>query len=158
MICRVNNRPPAGRAFTLFEVMLVLAIIAAVFLSVVPVIAAGYKERRLRDTMDTMVEFVRESRRQSEETGRERLLVVQPGGLAIREGGKLLPGVAAPSGVALSVRAPQGEWARADDQEWRIFSCGLVTPASLRMQDGQAWIETDFDFLTGGVAEERYSF
>jgi len=158
MICRRNNRRTGNRAYTFLEVALALGIIAVVFAAVVPVMAAGNTERRLRDGMEAIGQFVRDSRRESEKTGKERMLIVRPGGLAVREGEKISPGVTTPQGAALSVRYPQGEWAKADGQEWRIFSCGVVAPVSLRLQDGKDWIETDFDFLTGSVAAERYSF
>ncbi|MEI6337378.1 MAG: hypothetical protein WCQ57_02195 [Verrucomicrobiota bacterium] len=158
MICRRNNRRSGIRAFTFLEVALALGIIAVVFAAVVPVIASGNTERRLRGGMEAIGQFVRESRREAEITGQERMLIVRPGGLAVREGEEILPGVPAPPGAEFSVRFAEGEWARADHQEWRIFSCGVVAPASLRLQDGKDWIEADFDFLTGGVAGERYSF
>lgn len=158
MICRRNNRRSGRRAYTFLEVALALGIIAVVFAAVVPVVAAGSTERRLRDGMESLAQFVRDSRMEAEKTGRERILIVQPGGLAVRMGEKILPGVAAPRGAALSFRYPQGEWDKADGQEWRVFSSGVVAPASLRMKVGKDWIETDFDFLTGGVAAERYSF
>jgi type II secretory pathway pseudopilin PulG len=158
MICRRSNLPAASQGYTFLEIALALGIIAVVFAAVLPMVSAGYQERRLTDGMESLGQCVRDARREAESTGREQTLVVEPGGLALREGSELVPKVRIPRGAVLSVRRPQGKWAAADSQEWRIFSCGLVAPASLRLQQGTAWIEADFDFLTGSVAAERYSF
>lgn len=158
MICPRSNFFLGEQAYTFLEVALALAIIVVVFITVVPAISAGAREHRLQDTMTALSDVVRDSRMNAEKNGREQMLIVRPGGLALREKDQFVLKTEIPPGVKLSVRYPQGKWAAADCQEWRIFSCGLVVPASLRLQEGTAWIETDFDFLTGGAAAERYSF
>lgn len=158
MICHANNRLTGSPAYTFLEVALALGIIAVMFVAVVPVIGAGRTERRLREGMEAIGQLVRDRRLEAEKTGKEQILLLQPGGLSVRDGEEIRRGVDTPQGTTLLVRYPRGEWAKAHDQEWRIFSCGAVAPASLRLQDGKQWIEADFDFLTGGVAEERYSF
>lgn len=145
-------------AYTFLEVALALAIIAVVFAAVVPVFSAGFKERKLRDALSDIGQLVREVRLQAEQTGVDQLLVFQPASVARREGKSLVSKVSVPEGSKLFIRYPQGEWTRGGSQEWPIFAAGLVPPLSLRLQDGSDWIEADFDFLTGNVAEERYSF
>lgn len=158
MICRSSNFSRRQRAYTFLEVALALAIIVVVFISVVPVISAGARERRLQDTMTALSDVIRDSRMEAEKDGQEHVLIVRPGGLARLKNDQLVLKASVPTGVQLSVRYPQEKWDAAADQKWRIFSCGLVAPASLRLQEGTAWIETDFDFLTGGISAERYSF
>lgn len=158
MTCRSSNFSHGQRAYTFLEVALALGIIVVVFVTIVPVISAGARERRLQDTMTAMGEVVRDRRMEAEKIGQEQMLIVRPKGLALREKDQLVLKATVPPGVRLSVRYPQGKWTPAEGQEWRIFSCGLVAPASLRLQEGTAWIETDFDFLTGAPSAERYSF
>lgn len=152
--CREARRP--ARGYTFLELALALGIVVVVFIAVVPVIASGHVERRLRQGMDELAQAVRESRAEAEKTGAGRMLVVEKNGLSERSGDKVHEKVRTPGNAGLSVRFAQGDWEQ--EREWRIFSCGLVEPVSLRLQEGRAWIEADFDFLTGSVADERYSF
>lgn len=147
-----TGRKPGG--YTFFELALAMAIIVVVFIATAPLIASSLQERRLRAAMESCEQLIRDARLQAEESGREMIVDVRPNGLAF-QGGDDKTGI---KGMLFSIRFGSDPWEKAQDQVWPIFSCGLVAPASLRIQEGEAWLEADFDCLTGGIAEERYSF
>lgn len=150
MICRDHDAERGG--FTFFEIALVLAIIVVVFAASAPLVSSTIQERRLRQSLQDIEEFVRSARLMAEKDRRTIDLTWQKSGLR-------LPGEERIELYGrLSVRFPRGDWQEADGQRWRIFPSGIVAPATVRVQKGEAWIEGDIDPLTGGIAEERYSF
>lgn len=153
MTCRDRDGGQGG--FTFLEIALVLAIIVVVFVAATPLVSATLQERRLRQSMEDVEQFIRAKRLTAERDRRSIDLILQKSTL----------GVSADDQIKvkgqLSVRFPQRstESAKpAGEQRWQIFSSGIVAPATVRVQEGTAWIEGDIDPLTGGVAEERYSF
>ncbi len=58
-----------------------------------------------------------------------------PDGLLVNQ--KTLAGRVEISGLRLSVRFPGGKMQRADGQPWRILPCGVVLPATVRLEDGR---------------------
>lgn len=158
MTCRNTRRPALSEGYTFLELAIALGLIAIVFVAVFPTVSASHQERRLRGAMEAIGQEVRERRREAEMTGMEQSLVVTTNGLAAREKSALRTVTTIPEGVALALKYPGGEWEAAKEQTWRIFSMGVVQPLSLRLQQGDSWIEADYDFLTGGMAAERYSF
>lgn len=150
MICRDHDVGQGG--FTFFEIALVLAIIVVVFAASAPLVSSTIQERRLRQSLQDIEQFVRSARLMAERDRREIDLTWQKSGLRVAGEEKIeLYG-------RLSVRFPRGDWQEANGQNWRIFPSGIVAPATVRVQKGEAWIEGDIDPLTGGIAEERYSF
>jgi prepilin-type N-terminal cleavage/methylation domain len=150
---------PRSRGFTLLEIMLVVALIAIVFVGVVPVVSASMSERRLREAAEEIADVVREQRMGAQETGVRRELGIRKEGLVIPDGeGGEQAIFTTPDGVDFLVRYPGGKWAEADGQWWEISPTGMVTPLSVRFEENDNWIELDFDVLTGRVAEERYAF
>ncbi len=143
------------RAFTLIEVIIALAIVALIFVAIVPLAAPSLSERKLRHAMDDVVAFVRSNRLAAESAGRDIVMQCDPDGLLVNQ--KTLAGRVEISGLRLSVRFPGGKMQRADGQPWRILPCGVVLPATVRLEDGEKWLEADIDPLTGDIAEERYS-
>lgn len=154
--CR-GNRARSCRAYTFLELALALAIVAVVFFSVVPLILASQRERHLRQTMDALAALVRDSRYAAEKLGQPGHLTFGPKGISSSQEGEGLAPVSL-AGCQLLLRYPGGKWEKADGRDWNIYSTGLVEPLSVRLEQETAWIETDFDFLTGNVADERYSF
>ncbi len=139
--------------------MLVAALIAIVFVGVVPVVSASMSERRLREAAEEIADVVREQRMGAQETGVRRELGIRKEGLVIPDGeGGEQAIFTTPDGVDFLVRYPGGKWAEADGQWWEISPTGMVTPLSVRFEENDNWIELDFDVLTGRVAEERYAF
>lgn len=157
-----ENRPvEIGRGrlhgFTFLELMLVLALIAIIFVSSAPLVSSSLRERRLRADAEKISTMVRSLRAKAQGDGRRRVLEVRPQGFF--ENGDPPKEVAALPGDAIfTLRYPGAKWEKPDDQSWEFSPIGMVTPLSVRLESGSAWIELDFDMLTGRVAEERYAF
>lgn len=145
--------------FTLLEIMLVVALIAIIFVGAAPLVNASMRERRLRAAAEEIADVVRAQRMSVQERGVRREVGIQPEGLVLptADGNDEIL-FATPEEVDFSVRYPGGKWVEADGQWWEFSPTGMVTPISVRFEEGNDWIELDFDVLTGRVAEERYAF
>lgn len=143
--------------FTLLEMMMVIALIAIVFAVMVPLTSASSRERKLRAAAGSIEEMVRAQRADAQNDGRRRIVDVQPRGF-FEHGGKQNQVLGAPAAEAFYVRAPGEKWEKPIGQAWEFSPAGMVTPLSVRLEQGDAFIEMDFDMLTGRVAEERYAF
>lgn len=154
-VAKIGRRPPAG--FTLLEMMIVIALIAIMFVGTAPLISASSRERRLRAAAEKIEEMVRSERSKAQAAGERRVLEARPAGFfeKSRKGREVL---AMPEGAAITLRAPDGKWNKPEGQEWEFSPIGMVTPLSVRLQEDDAWMEIDFDLLTGRLAEERYAF
>jgi prepilin-type N-terminal cleavage/methylation domain-containing protein len=148
----------ASRAFTLIELMLVIALIAIVFIGSTPLVSASLRERKLRSAAESIADAVRDERAGAMAAGERRVAEIRPGGIFERDRKKDRKIFAAPRGVEVAVRMPGRQWGKPDGQDWEFSPIGLVTPLSLRLSEGKSWIEVDFDLLTGRVADERYAF
>ena len=151
------HRCRARAGYTFLELALAMAIVAVIFFSVVPLILASQQERHLRQGMEAIAQLVRDSRYAAEKTGQPANLTFRANGLVPSRGGASASRVEI-SDAQLMVRYPGGKWEKAGGQEWNLYASGLVEPLSVRLEQGGAWVESDFDFLTGSVADERYSF
>ncbi len=145
------------RGFTFLELMLVLALIATIFVSSAPLVSASLRERRLRADAEKISTMVREQRAKAQSDGRRRVVKIRPSGFFENtDPPKELAGL--PQNEIFTLRYPGTKWEKPDDQAWEFSPIGMVTPLSVRLESGSAWIELDFDLLTGRVAEERYAF
>jgi len=150
-----KRRRPRG--FTFIELMLVLALIAIIFVASAPLVTASMRERQLRASADKIAEMVRDQRAEAQKNGRRRLIEVRSSGFYEKgEDGKQVAGL--PGAALFRVRFPGKEWEKPENQIMEFSPIGMVTPLSVRLENGTAWIEVDFDMLTGRVAEERYAF
>ncbi len=160
-----NGRPIRGvrvgrlrlTGFTLLEMMIVIALIAIMFVGTAPLISASSRERRLRAAAEEIEQMVRVERSEAQAAGDRRVLEVRPAGF-FEKGLKGKMVLAMPREASVTLRAPGGEWNKPDGQAWEFSPIGMVTPISVRLEDGDAWMEIDFDLLTGRLAEERYAF
>jgi general secretion pathway protein H len=146
-----------NRGFTLLEVMMVLALVAIVLAVMIPVTSASSRERKLRAAAGEIEGLVREQRDAAREEGRRRLIDIRPRGFFER-GRDQREVMARPEAEDFYVRYPGGKWEKPAGQTWEFSPAGMVTPLSVRLEQGDAYIEVDFDLLTGRVAEERYAF
>jgi len=163
MICqrKRNSRRTDGRraGYTFLELALALAIIAIIFLAVIPFAAAGLRERHLRELSDQVSDLVLAQKDAAEETGTRVCLSLTANGIE-KPGQSREPEVlfTVPKSCRWWVRQPGAKWQEPDEAEWEFTPLGTVSPLSVRFEEGDAWIERDYDFLTGQVAAERYSF
>lgn len=145
-------------AFTFFEIIIVLAIIAVVFVATIPLIGPSLRERKLRDAAQEIQGIVRTERSLAQSSGERRVVEVRPTGFFEKIGGRaaLLP---LPKNAKMSLRMAGGSaWEKPSGQPWEFSPIGMVTPYSVRLEDGDSWLEFDVDLLTGRVADERYAF
>ncbi|HEY8903170.1 MAG TPA: prepilin-type N-terminal cleavage/methylation domain-containing protein [Chthoniobacterales bacterium] len=149
--------PGSFRAYTLIEIMLVLALIAIMFLGAAPLVSASMRERRLRSAAEDIEGMVRDQRLQALTAGERRVLRIEPTGF-YDKGKKHKLVLASQKSELMSVRLPGSDWSDPDGQDWEFSPIGMVTPLSVRLKEGPSWIEVDFDLLTGRVADERYAF
>lgn len=155
-----RDRAEAGTtsAFTFFELMIVLAIIAVVFIATIPLVGPSVRERKLRAAAEDIQGMVRAERSLAQSSGDRRVVEVRPAGFFEKIGGQA-QALAMPKGARVSLRvvgAPR--WEKPAGQPWEFSPIGMVTPYSVRLEDGDSWMEFDVDLLTGRVAEERYAF
>ena len=141
------------RGYTFLEMGLALGVIAILFAAVIPMVSASQAERRLRDSLTQIQDLVRSVRADAERGGHAASLTLQPDGITAGEDFMRLP-----SKMSLFLRYPRGQWEPAKGQSWTVHSFGAVAPVSVRLVSGDSWVEADFDFLTGSIASERYSF
>jgi prepilin-type N-terminal cleavage/methylation domain-containing protein len=152
---RQGFRGPHG--FTFIELMLVLALIAIIFVSSAPLVSSSLRERRLRNSADQIATMVRTERSKAQNEGHREVLYVRGKGF-FKKGDPPKQVAGFPNDAIVSVRYPGGSWEKPNDQALEFSPMGMVTPLSVRLETGPAWIEIDFDLLTGRVAEERYAF
>jgi type II secretion system protein H len=146
-----------SRGFTLLEVMMVIALITIVLAVMIPVTSASSRERKLRAAAAEIGEMVRAQRDAAREEGRRRLVDIRSRGFFER-GSDHKQVLDQPEAEDFYVRYPGGKWEKPAGQTWEFSPAGMVTPLSVRLEQGDAYIEVDFDLLTGRVAEERYAF
>jgi general secretion pathway protein H len=148
---------PRPRGFTLLELMMVIALIAIMFAVMIPLASASSRERKLRTAAEQIGQMVRDQRAAAQNDGQRHVVEVGSRGFFERTGkqGQVL-GV--PAVGEFYVRYPNEKWSKPAGQTWEFSPAGLVTPLSVRLEQGDAYIELDFDMLTGRVAEERYAF
>ncbi len=145
----------------MLEIVIALMIVTVVFVGVAPMVTASFREQRMRAFMESVEGAVRDQRAAAEMGGRERQLFVTKDGLEQidEESGQSSVVLEVPSDGEVTVRLPgQKKWEKPDGQTWRFFAAGMVTPFSVRLAEEDSWVESDFDFLTGRVADQRYSF
>ncbi len=153
------GRPGSG-GFTFLEIALALGIVAIVFVATIPLAQTSLRERRLRSAADTITDMVAEQRTQAGKTGQAITVLIRKSGFERIDEATNAPEVLVgiPKNAALAVRHFDEKWAAPDGQRWEFSPAGMVTPLSIRVSEGDGFIEQDYDFLTGRVADERFSF
>jgi len=153
------SRPlrPVRCGYTFLEIALALGIVVVVFLAMVPLVGSSLQERKLRETVQAVSEFALETRSAAARENRRIAIRMEPDGMS--EGDVESPGraVSFPPNVDVAVPGPRRKWVPLDGQMWYFSPIGTVTPITIRFAVDELWIEIDFDFLTGRVAEERYA-
>jgi len=159
MTSESNNARRAGRhgGFTLLELMLVIALIAIVFAVMIPLTSASSRERKLRDAAQDIEDMVRTQRAEAQSDGKRRIIDIRSRGF-FEHGAKQTQVLGAPAAEGFYVKYPGDKWEKPIGQLWEFSPAGMVSPLSVRLEQGDAYIELDFDMLTGRVSDERYAF
>lgn len=155
----MNFRPlrRTQHGYTFLEIALALGIVVVVFLAMVPVVQSSLQERELRQTVQDVSNFVLETRSAAARENRRIAVRMESSGLMEADVTTPDREVVFPKNMQISVPGPQRKWMPLDGQMWYFSPIGTVTPITMKFAIGDRWIELDFDFLTGRVAEERYA-
>ncbi len=142
--------------YTFLEIALALGIVVVVFLAMVPLVGASLQERELRETVQAVSEFALETRSAAARENRRIAIRMEPDGLIEGDIESTDRSISFPPKVEVTVPGPRRKWVPLDGQLWYFSPIGTVTPITIRFAIEDRWIELDFDFLTGRIAEERY--
>lgn len=153
---------PSGRpaAFTLLEILMVLAIIALLLGVVIPLTSGFSRDQEFRDVMRELLVLAKTARMEAMTTGRPASVIFDKEGFALfRAGDDEEPSeiVKVPSNMSYTLR-PFGadKSLRPDGQRWIFQPTGICEPVSVNLTDGEAWMEMRFDPLTASIADESY--
>lgn len=118
-----------------------------------PTLGSWTTERKLRNATDAILEVAAKARLEAKRQGKLFYINFDKGQLQIN-GSK--QGLFARD-MKLLIKNNANEWELARGKSWAFYPDGLVEPIALRLEHGSAWIEIEFDILTGIVAKERFS-
>ena len=141
------------RAFTLLEILVVLALMGVLFTLAAVHFGGISEERALAEPATEIKALARKAQRTAVLENRPQTLSITPSAVG---------DVTVPAGVQLLVR-PWGttQWLRPGGDNkapafaWNFDPSGLCEPIGLRLERGPSSYEIDFHPLTGGVDEER---
>jgi prepilin-type N-terminal cleavage/methylation domain-containing protein len=156
---------PAGRAFTLLEMCIVLFILAILAGAALPSINSALAEQALRSEARDISLLVRAGMLRSGEEGRAFVLVLHPRQaelLPAEKPGRDEPAADLPDPVSLDrsarVLLPDPEkphaWRALSEASWSFQPNELCPVPRLRLERGHAWMEIGFNPLTGNVEDE----
>ncbi len=149
--CAVMRRRPTLAGYTLLEILLVLLLVGVLVSVSLVSFRLTDRKRRLEAPMSQLQELARRARQTAVQKQVPYDIVLEKGGYsvgprryALREGQELW-------------WKPwrQQQWRQAESYRWTFQPSGFCEPLSVRLQEGQAWVETGFHPLTAGVREER---
>jgi type II secretory pathway pseudopilin PulG len=145
--------------YTLLEIALVVTIIVLLVGAVVPLSSGFVREQRLREAVRELLVLAKTARTEAMTTGRAAEVVFAKNGFALVRSGDDEPSetVRLARGTTYQL-LPLGEdkARRPDGQRWIFQPTGLCEPLTVRIAEGEAWIEVRFDPLTAGIEEESY--
>lgn len=149
----------ARSAYTLIEIMLVMALIALLLGTAVPLVSGFSREQKLRDVVRELLVMAKTARTDAVTTGHAAEIVFGKRAFSLRRSDETEPGrtETIPAGMAYTLRAFGAEKAqKPDGQRWVFQPSGLCEPITVRVVDDDAWMEVRFDPLTAGIAEESF--
>lgn len=152
-----RSAPRGG--YTLLEIALVVTIIVLLVGAVVPLSSGFVREQRLREAVRELLVLAKTARTEAMTTGRAAEVVFAKSGFSLFRAGDDEPSetVRLARGTTYQL-VPLGEAKarRPDGQRWIFQPTGLCEPLTVRIAEGEAWIEVRFDPLTAGIEEESY--
>ena len=159
----MTGTPPGlrrARGYTLLEIALVLAIIVLLVGAAVPLTTGFTREQRLRDAVRELLVLAKTARTDAMTSGAAAEVVFGKKGFALRRPGDDEPSeeVQLPRGMTyrlLPFAAEKSE--KPGGQRWIFQPSGICEPITVRVMEGDAWLEVEFDPLTAGLADESYN-
>ncbi len=146
-------------AFTLLEILMVLAIIALLLGVVIPLTTGFSRDQEFRDVMRELLVLAKTARMEAMTSGRPTSIVFDKGGFGLLRTGEEEPSeaVTIPKKMSYTLH-PFGtdKTVRPEGQRWIFQPSGICEPIAVNLTDGEAWMEMRFDPLTASVADENY--
>lgn len=151
MWAKTRSRPMrAGRgAYTLFEILMVLAIASVLLGITVPMISGVFGRSSEEEVVDELEKMVRLTHASAVDQSDARRILIRSDGLESEQSG--MKPVVLPTGWVLEVkRMTEGKFRKPKKKEfWEFNSSGISEPLSLRLSDGSDDMTLSFDPLTG---------
>jgi prepilin-type N-terminal cleavage/methylation domain-containing protein len=151
------------RAFTLIEIIIAVAILAVVLLMAVPSLSGVLADRRLRASLDSFNNLVRQAQERSVAEHRAYLIVwgdkdviVQPEAFAKDEEKKAVATFSLERGTVLTLTLPAALTSKPAGQ-WIFWPTGTCEPASVRFAGRAGTWTANYSPLTGHAELANYA-
>ena len=147
----------SNRAYTLFEIMLVVGIATLILMVAIPSLGGWITQRKFRMKVQDLIEAVRSAKIEADRTSESQTVILS----------RNPPASKPPANVFLVKRDPSDVWTithyggrvdKSAEPKILVDSNGHVEPVRVRVSDGEHYLEYEFDFLTGFARETEYSF
>lgn len=151
------GRPAGG--YTLLEIALLVTIIVLLVGAAVPLTSGFVREQRLREAVRGLLVLAKTARTDAMTSGRPSEVVFDKKGFVLRRPGdeEESESVRLARGTTYQLRPFAADKPlRPDGQRWIFQPTGLCEPIAVRIMEGEAWIEVQFDPLTAGIEDESY--
>jgi len=147
--------PQRNRGYTLFEIVIVLSIIAVLMGTAVPFLSETFGNTPGEEIADDIANAVQSVHSHAVEKSEARRIAIQENGLFADI--ESVPPVRLPKGWKLAIRRmTESRFRKPEKNEfWGFNSAGICEPLTLRISDGKESQEMTFDPLTGLVVEEQ---
>lgn len=176
----IDGRRPGtiSGGYTILEIVLVIAIGAALVGLAVPVVDGMVRGEKLREPARKLEVLAVTARIRAIEEQRPYQIVFDPAGfrleadpafprrIGLTQKGEPPPPPAElqktadyrlPAGVSMEVRSwPLLQWERPVHRTWIFPPAGLCEPLTVRFTLGDAWFMSEYDPMTGWTADETY--
>lgn len=151
------------RAFTLIEIIIAVAILTVVLLMAVPSLSGVLADRRLRASLDSFNNLVRQAQERSVAEHRAYLIVwgdkdvvVQPETFAKDEEKKVVATFSLERGTVLTLTLPAALTSKPAGQ-WIFWPTGTCEPASVRFAGRAGTWTANYSPLTGHAELANYA-
>jgi prepilin-type N-terminal cleavage/methylation domain-containing protein len=151
------------RAFTLIEIIIAVAILTVVLLMAVPSLSGVLADRRLRASLDSFNNLVRQAQERSVAEHRAYLIVwgdkdvvVQPEAFAKDEEKKVVATFSLERGTVLTLTLPAALTSKPAGQ-WIFWPTGTCEPASIRFAGRAGTWTANYSPLTGHAELANYA-
>jgi prepilin-type N-terminal cleavage/methylation domain-containing protein len=151
------------RAFTLIEIIIAVAILTVVLLMAVPSLSGVLADRRLRASLDSFNNLVRQAQERSVAEHRAYLIVwgdkdvvVQPETFAKDEEKKVVATFSLERGTVLTLTLPAALISKPPGQ-WIFWPIGTCEPASVRFAGRAGTWTANYSPLTGHAELANYA-